>query len=197
MTISEILRPHFGPMYEIISGGFDDYEKLYSGEVKIAHDASCRAHIRNCHMRDRASKYATAHSVDERMFESKGLQGILINQRITILFKKLNDSLRPRNNSTKQIDDYLAQREIAGIPAIVKLVAGYTEDDETGALTGVYVICPSGLQNRWEFHLTVDEAVQVSIPLFEEEEDVEEVDIFTRREPGEVIPIRKDGKDDD
>jgi len=197
MRLSDVMRPHLPAVHGIVTGALEDYERLYVSEAKIAHDASCRAHNINRHMLMRAAKYAVTNPATVKTFESKKLQGIICNQLVAFLFKKLDDELRSRNNLTSHIRDYRNQREIAGIPAAVKLIGGYRENDETGELIGVYVTRPSGYGNRWVMLLTGDDATPVTTPLFEEEEEQQEVEILPRKEPGEVIPFVRGEKGDD
>lgn len=192
MKLSVALPPHFKGFFEIISGCFEDYEQFYSPEAKMAHDRSCRAHNRNAHMRERASRYA-ARTPDVTMFESRGLIGILIKQCIAVLFKKLDDDRNPRNNLTAQMEDYLNQEEIEGIEAPIKLIAGYTENKETGEMAGAYIIRPSGIgHNRWELQLTSEETAPMATELFEEDDEIQEADVTKRREPAIVIPFKVD-----
>jgi hypothetical protein len=189
MKLSAALQPHLKPIYEIISGSFGDYDKFYSPEAKITHDSSCRAHIRNSHMRDRAVKYA-AKTSNVKPFESMGLQGIVIDQYVAIVFKKLDDDRRPRNNLTNQMKGYLRQESLEGIEAPVKLIAGYTES-ETGDMAAAYVTRPSGIrQNKWELLVTDEEAKTVVTPLFEDDIEIEEAEIKGRKESAEIFRLR-------
>jgi len=198
MRVSEILRPHLPALYEIINGAHEDYDKLYPPEAKIAHDTSLKAHIINRHMLARSALYAASNPEYIKSFESQRLQGIICNQLLAVLFKKLDRELRGRNHVSKQILDYLNQREIEQIPAVLKLVAGYRENDETGEIIGIWVTRPQGDSNRWELAISDGEAERKgTIPLFDQEDqDEEEVEITPRKEPGEVIPIKPGAKDD-
>jgi hypothetical protein len=195
MRLSEILKQHSAALYSIISGAHDDYDKLYPPEAKLAHDASCKAHNVQRHMLARASKYAATNPENVKAFECNNLRGIICNQLVAFLFKKLNDELLSRNNETRQIEDYRHQRDIPGIPAVVKLIAGYQENDETGEY-GVYVTRPSGRGNRWEMPLATDSTQPTTTPLFAEEDDLQEAEILPRTEPGKVIPLERGKKDD-
>jgi hypothetical protein len=199
MRVSDVLKPHLTALHEIISGAHDDYENFYPPQAKIVHDASTKAHIINRHMLARASLYAASNPRSVKAFESKRLHGIICSQLLAILFKKLDRELRGRNHVSKQIDDYMNQREIDEIPAVLKLVAGYRENDETGEIIGTWVTRPQGDINRWELILSGDEAEQKgTIPLFDQEEQgEEEVEITPRKQPGEIIPIKRGAKDDD
>lgn len=198
MRVSEVLRPHLRALHEIIAGGHDDYERFYAVEAKLAHDPSAKAHNVNRHMLDRALKYAAANPKLVHPFESQRLRGIIINQLVAIIFKKLDHELRSKNHVSKQIWNYKCQQEIADIPAALKLIAGYRENDETGEIIGIWVTRPSGNLNRWELLVSEGEAKQIgSLPLFgEQEQDDEDVEITPRKQPGEVIPIKRGEKGD-
>jgi hypothetical protein len=201
MLLSELLAPHLKAVRAIIDAADDDYAKHYAAEAKIAHDASCKAHCKQRHMLTRALGYAAANDATVKPFKSKNLQGIIIDQRAALIFKKLDSTRRPSNHVSQQIEDYQHQRDILGIPAPIKLIAGYQEDDETGAVLGIFLVRPSGGTNRWELRLDGEEVTKVgSQPLFPDDDDDEigEADILPRTEPGKVIPIergRKDGED--
>lgn len=199
MRVSQILKPHLAAFYDIVQGAHDDYDRLYPVEAKMAHDASVKAHIINSHMRARATLYAIRNPATVKTFESQRLRGIICNQLVAILFKKLDRELRGSNHVSKQIIDYMNQREIELVPAVLKLVVGYRENDETGEVIGIWVTRPQGDSNRWELLVSDEEATpKGTIPLFDQEEEAdEEVDITPRRQPGEVIPLKRGDKDND
>lgn len=198
MRASQILKPHLPALHEIVQGAHDDYDRLYPAEAKIVHDASLKAHNINEHMRARAIKYAAANPSAVKRFKSRRLQGIICDQAIAIIFKKLDRELRGRNHTSKQIIDYMNQRDISAIPAFLHLVVGYRENEETGHVTGVWVTRPQGDTNRWELMISGAEAVpKGTIPLFDQQDDGdEEVEITPRKQPAEVIPLRREEKDD-
>lgn len=195
MKLSTALQPHLKGIHEIISGCFDDYDKFYSPEAKLAHGPSCKAHNLNEHMRERASRYA-ARTPGVGIFDSQGLRGILINQCIALVFKKLDDERNPRNNITDHMTDYLNQKPIEGLEAQIMLVAGYTENKETGEMAEAYLIRPSGVgHNRWEMLLSAGNTTPVVTELFDQDDEIEEADVTKRREPAKIIPFKEeDGK---
>jgi len=196
MRLSEALQPHFEAANEIVKGALDDYEKLYPPAAKIAHDPSCRAHIKQRHMLTRAFLYAAEHPETVKTFECNGLSGIICDQSFAFIFKKLDNELRSSNNTTDQIMNYRSQEDIPGIPAIYKLIAGYKEHDETGECMGVYVTRPRGYGNNWRIRIDDDAVEPTTTPLFEEQNELEEeVSITPRKAPAEVIEFKR-GQDD-
>lgn len=186
------LRDHFPAIRKIITDGIEDYETHYLPGAKTAHDASCRAHCIQRQMLGRALDYAAANNAAAKEFDSNGLRGILIAE-YAIVFKKLGRKHKATNHDSGQIADYKAQRDIPGIEAICHLIAGYQENEQTGETNGIFLTRPNGkgLPTVLELKETGIKIIGTT-PLFAEDQAVEEVEIFRRKAPGEVIPIKRD-----
>jgi (2Fe-2S) ferredoxin len=170
-----------------------DYDDGYSPAKKVVLNVTpaCVAFIRHCHMIDRATrleaKYATI-----KPFDSDGLKGIVVDGTMAFIFKKLDENLRPQNNETQHIDDYLSQAELVGIDASHHFVAGYTENRMTGELADVFVVYPAGHGQHWSIRLTAGDAASIVSDMFASDESVEESELHARRESAEVIPLKRE-----
>ena len=189
----ELLKRHLPGLHKLVVDGHADYETLYAAEAKLAHDASCRAHCKQRHILTRALDYAAANPGEVKKFESKRLEGIVISS-YAIIFKKVNASLLSANHASDHIEEFRAQKQLEGVDAVRNVIVGYQEDDQTGQVAGVFLIFPNGPKNGQEYQLTGSDYVAEdtnTTPLFNEEHDVKEVEIFTRKGPGEVVPFKR------
>jgi hypothetical protein len=202
-----ILRPYLADIFDIImKGAEEDYRNDYSAKAKATHTASARANNRHCAMMERAALLAAKHPEKIRLFpaELKGLRGIVIDDRLALVFKKQKEAasvftrivgLRSRAILTGQRADYLSQANIPGMEGLCHLEAGYSEDPYTGAIVGAHITCPGRWRNYWQMDLSKSNDALIVTPLFEQQELVEDPAIVTRREPAEILPLRR--KDDE
>ena len=124
----------------------------------------------------------------------------MIEEKACLIFKKFDRALRTRNNMTPHMESFLGQAPLEDIPAMYYFVAGYTENQITGALTGVYVAYPNGHGNNYFFTLSDDGDEGVVEDLFTPEVPPDEPPALKpKSQPGEVVkfPTRKDSKGND
>jgi hypothetical protein len=207
------LRPYFDDLYAaIVSGAQDDYTENYTPKAKAVHDPSIRAQCRNGHMRDRLTLLAAANPRKMRAFKSEGLIGIVIEETISVIAKKLDPDLRTRNNMTPHFERYLNQSKLPGIDGTNNFVIGYTEDPMTGALTGIHMTYPKSKYGRhYEFTLNGAGAASTVIELFgevempdisqvqelhEKEEQVEKPTIANKSAPADILKFEKKDEPD-
>jgi len=199
-----VLAPYMAAIYDVIvKGAEEDYRDDYSPKAKASHTASARANNRHCAMMDRAALLAAKHPGKIRSFNSqelKGLRGIVIEEKVSLVFKKQKEAasiftrivgLRSRAILTGQRQSYLAQANIPGMEGLCHLEAGYSENPYTGAILGAHITCPGPWRNYWQMDLSKSNDAVVVTPLFEQQELVEDPAIVARREPGEVLPLRR------
>jgi len=173
-----------------------DYDEGYSPAKKVVLNVTpaCVAFIRHCHMIDRASRLE-AKFPSIKAFDSDGLKGIVVNGNMAFIFKKLDENLRPQNNETQHIDDYLSQTELVGVDAAHHFVAGYTENRLTGELADVFVVYPAGRGLYWSIKMTGIEATSVVSDMFAADQAVEESELRPRRVSADVIPLKREEDD--
>lgn len=193
----QFFGPYFEALRDVVVGADDDYKNHYTPAAKVVHDPTCRAKNRSCHMIDRANKLAAMRPRKIKSFDSQGLQGIVIEDRAAVIFKKMDGDLRTRNNMTDHIEDYLRQQPIDGIEALHYFVVGYTEDQITGEITGVYMTYPNGRGVYYYFTLSAGAEDGIVEDLFPPEPPSDEPPMLKpKTQPGEVVKFPKK-KDDE
>lgn len=170
----KFFAPYFDDLCEaIVQGAEKDYQSEYSEKARRqVHDASLRAHCRQRHMLDRLALLAAENIKKIQVFESEGLLGVVIENKVALVAKKLDTDLRTRNNMTSHFERYLNQGQLTGIDALHNFVIGYTEDPLSGQLTGVYLVYPKSKYGRYyEFELTGKGGISTVFELFPAQED--------------------------
>jgi len=169
-----ITAPQLKYIWDCIQGGLADYENLeyYGAGARLAHTKSLRAQIRNGHIVHRAKRTVMDRPELGIRFSDKGNRPLFyINERARLSLKKLGQNLRHSNYPTRQAVAFnrqlwpadVMERETAGMvatalwPADVLLpatnvVGGYLLNDAETAFD-VYIICPDGADNEWEWQL--------------------------------------------
>ncbi len=162
---------------EIILAGLSEYAdpQHYSAYARLVHTytPSVRAQIRNSHI-----VYAAYRRAMEQ--PELGIQAVMrgnrrlfyINGVARLSFKKLDANLRHRNYPTRQAlafdaqlwPDNMVTRSVDGIapqtlwseailPDMTNVVGGYLANAAETSFE-IYVICPDGAGNAWEWPLT-------------------------------------------
>jgi hypothetical protein len=152
------LETYFQTIYRCIHGAWEDYQG-YPEATKVTHDQTTRANIVSGHMRERASKQFVD---DVRVKISKRSKGdpsralFVIDDQISIRFKKLDNDLCPKNIQTGMVRQLNGQVDLPEIPSAYHLVAGYTLNSLQTQIDGVYLVCPNNKKLYW--HIEIDES---------------------------------------
>lgn len=190
------LRQHLAGVWGIVKGGWDDYLSMYSEAVRVIHDSTTRANIIHAHQIERASRYAqSVHDV--RLADLSKLKVLVIDGKFAIRFKKFDDELRSANHPTRQVVDFRAQEQLAGLPPTYNLEAGYLLNQLETEIHSIYLVCPNRNGNYWAAELCGESATQTIFDLFEKQQvaidDTEEANVVIRpRRGGVVKPIRRE-----
>lgn len=180
-----------GDAVRLAHADYDDGGYSPAKKVILNGTPACVAFIRHCHMIDRATRLEGKYE-STKPFDSDGLRGIVLDGTMAFIFKKLDENLRPQNNVTQHIDDYLSQADLVGIDASHHFVAGYTENRLTGELADVFVVYPAGHGQHWAIKLTASVATEIVSDMFATDESVEESELRARRESANVIPLKRE-----
>ncbi len=145
---------------ESINEAYDDYYKHISDSSKSICSATTKANFINDHMIFHAREKLNGHP-DIYFFLKNGRTHLLVCGRYELKFKKLNMSRRPSNILTGAVIDYNDQQinhptQLA-FPGMVNkaanLIAGYQQNKLKTGIEAVYIVCPDGSRNRWEWKL--------------------------------------------
>jgi hypothetical protein len=119
----------------------------YPPELLIEHDRRAEASCIYAHMRsDAERRFGDRKGVVQ--INLRGLYVWVIEQAVTIRFKKMDEDGRSRNYPTKQAVDYDRQRELPGLPAPpVNLVVGYLLNPTETEIERIQVARPLGRQS--------------------------------------------------
>lgn len=123
----------------------------------------------------RAARLCSANP-NARLEEIRQLYVLVLEQKIAIRFKKLDEELHSRNQPTQQVKDFRSQLQLDGIEAPHNLEAGYVLDKLEKSIRDVHIVCPNGSGIFWDIELS-DQTVTTKV-----------ADIFERRQPDEKPP---------
>jgi len=84
-----------------------------------------------------------------RIFERNSMKGLVLDERIAIRFKKLDEEGLSRGHYTQQVEEFRSQRELDGIDAAHHLELGYVLNRDETEISEVRIVCPSGRGTAW------------------------------------------------
>lgn len=162
-----ILESYLPFFHECIIGAWKDFCKWSPYSPHLITPRT-RANIMHDFMTARArNKVNGTYGI--RVHESGGLFLLIIEDKINIKFKKLNEDKRPSNIPTQQSLYFMEQMELPGIPFATNLVVGYELNKLQTDISAVSIICPLGIKNDWFFdidgEIPSDEIEVIEIPI--------------------------------
>lgn len=172
-----LLGTYYPRIVEAIYNGFEDYLDLmrYRSERGKMTDYHARTIASLIH--DNIAMSISRQFIDEPAVIAKefnGIYGLLLEGKLLIRFKKLNEDYSTSNIQTRQTISYDNQESIEGFPEIPTfLYCGYVPDETWSSIKNIYLICREGNDNRWIKDLgTID--VQQNSLVFEDAEKIGE-----------------------
>jgi hypothetical protein len=154
-TAHEALKPHFDRLAKCIRGGWNRWCQLRDERSDLAAplNSSTRAGYVNDHIWDEVKKRFKDVS-GTHIVEHKRLKLLVIEDQITLRFKKLDKRLHSKNVQTHQQRALGQQLPIEGIPPLVRLTIGYVLSKLETDIEIIAVTLP--VDNTIEWHLIVD-----------------------------------------
>jgi len=146
---------------ESVNGGFKDYSENVTERSRAICGPSAKASFINDHMIYHARELMGKHP-DVAFIPRNGRTHLVIKQRVEIKLKKLNGSRRATNITTDAVWRYDSQlplpspfqMEFPGfIGSITHLIAGYQTNRLKTGIEAVYIVCPLGKRNKWEWRI--------------------------------------------
>jgi len=161
-----VLEPHIPTIRECVHAGLDDFNVNYDSE-RFRLSARSRASV----IRDLIFFHV------RRLFEGvKGVkilqketfEGLLVEQRILLRIKKLNNKKQASNLPTRQALDFSNQQLCfeGFLPPIACLNLGYIPDKAWVCAEEIVIACPNSMKtNAWYIDITEDKYVEKA-PVF-------------------------------
>jgi len=184
------LAPHIYPLvHQITVPGWRDLMDLYEQAplLQTRVTRTTRAGMVHDFQVDRAAQYA-AKTNGVELVNLTRLMLLIVEGQYAIRWKKLDDGYRSRNIFTGQVESFLRQEQLPGIPLMCNLELGYQLDRSERSISGVFLACPSGrFSNFWQVDLLRSSTYQqVVTPLFPPVEFVDEIEPPIVSREGEV-----------
>ncbi|WP_042301598.1 hypothetical protein [Paraburkholderia kururiensis] len=166
------LDPYLRTLRTLCLDSWQDYQS-YPVDKRAVHDSTTRANIVHSHWVQRAAQYAELTPGWELLNLTR--LHVLVARVGDIVFalrmKKVDGELRSSNVTTQQIEDFRNQEPLEGIPEACHLELGYMLNASATAVSGIYLICPSGKGVLWSVEIKA-ESVETVI-----------ADLYANREP--------------
>jgi hypothetical protein len=146
---------------ESVNGGYKDYSDNVTEKSRAICGPSAKASFINDHMVYHARELMGKHP-DVAFVPRNGRTHLLIKQRVEIKLKKLNSRRRSSNIVTDAVLRYNNQLPLPlpfqmGFPdfidPITHLIAGYQTNRLKTGIEAVYIVCPLGKRNKWEWRI--------------------------------------------
>lgn len=128
----------------------------YSPEATRDHGPRTRAEIRNSHI----VAYAARHASDHPHIQHKKAYGrvlFTVRDKLCVSYKMFDKNLKTRSNPTRQARKFKNQQlplTMEWPPEITTAFCGYRYLDVAQTQFDVYVVCPDGAENRWQYKLS-------------------------------------------
>lgn len=165
-----------GAIAESCVTAYQDWFQEVSDKSKPICSLTTKANFINDHMVHRARVLLEGHP-DINFIRRNGRYHLLIRDMIEIKLKKLNRNRRPSNVLTKAVIKYNSQLplqlplqyELPGVLyPITHLIAGYQANRLKTGVEAVFIVCPEGEHNKWEWRVDFEPqptTVQVPEPM--------------------------------
>lgn len=164
----EILRPHLGPLHDIVVSGWDDWQKSVKAAPALAtvRDSS-RAGVVYDKITERAEAYFDALGIPTNK-KRKFLEVVLADGQLVLRFKKFRSrALGTSGIPTQQRREFMFQQVVLDGMAVTYAVVGYLPDELGVGLDVVAVACSYGSRQVWHIDLAADGVVP-AVPVREE-----------------------------
>lgn len=166
----DVLKPYAQLFYDAIINGFADY-KEHDAEMSHIHDNCTKSNLVRSYVLNKI-KQLVVNNPGLKLKEQKRMIAILVEDKVVVRFKKLNNLFRSTNIPTRQTNEFRSRNlSFQGVRAL-PIDAGWRVDDFYSEILDVNFVCPDGIGNLWRIPLE-DLAVQkrqtAMFPVQEEE----------------------------
>lgn len=169
----DLLKPYAQLFYDAIIGGFDDY-KLNDSSRGHIHNNCVKSNLVRSYVLARIKQTVAQYS-ELKFMEQKRMFAVIVEDKVILRFKKLNNRFRSENIKTKQVAAFRNRNlTFQGLRAL-PVDAGWKVDDFYSEIHDVHFVCPDGKGNLWRIPLYDLSIQKKQIAMF----PVEEQDIIT------------------
>jgi hypothetical protein len=184
------LGPHVDALFKIATAPWDEYHARMPQDLLVTFSTRTRATaIHDLMVRDAIKYAASADRV--RPFERQMMRGMVIDDRIAIRFKKLDEDSYSRGHYTRQVEEYRSQQSLDGIDAAHHLELGYVLNRDETEVAEVRIVYPTGRNNAWWSRIDGADIQPVVIDLLPPDGPEGGGAIITPKGNGVVIPLRR------
>ncbi len=160
-------------LLQSINSAFEDYYSNVSDSSRGICSSTTKANFINDHMIFHARANLDGHPA-VKFLKRNGRVHLLVCDKIEIKLKKLNANRRPSNLPTQAVFEFnnqlssdtnyqLAFKDI--LNPITNLIAGYQLNRLKTGIEAVFMVCPEGKNNKWEWRLDfVEEPAVIPLP---------------------------------
>lgn len=170
----QAMLPYFNSLWEVINGGWEDWNSELSPKVRAVASSRTRASLVNDFMRTRGTRLAE---------EVPNIKAVIRQQMFVLVFsppnfkgsigirlKKLDEDGISKNQPTMQVKEFRDQLTLPDVEADYHLEAGYVVDRLGSALMSIDLVCPSGDDIYWKAEIVPNGVNQNVSNLFTQEE---------------------------
>ena len=177
--VDGLLEKYYPRIITSIEEGFNDYldiirYKSSKGELTDYSPRTIASLIHDSIRMRITREFSEAPEVITRDFN--GIFGLLLEGKLLIRFKKLNEDFTTANIPTLQTKNFDNQESIEGFPKAHDLYCGYVHDGAWSSIRNIYIICREGDMTLWAKDLSnvaveqrklvfMTEQPQIEIPL--------------------------------
>ena len=162
--VQEIINPELAhAIARACIQAFQDWFSEVSDKARAVCCPTTKANFINDHMIHHARTLLGKHP-DVRFCPRNGREHLFVKEVAEIKLKKLNHNRRPSNIPTRAALDYDEQIPLpmvlpyqSELPnvlyPITNLIAGYQANRLKTGVEAVYIVCPEGRKNKWEWRI--------------------------------------------
>ena len=153
-----ILKPHLVDLRACVTTAWARYQADVAPLFELP-DARMRANVVSSLMANEARKrfpWAEFIETDNRF-------NVVLDRRLVVRFKKLNDARLPQNYPTLGALEFELQPELPNMAPFARVTVGYQLDRLQTKIEGVYATCFDGSRRVWEFPLEASSASTASV----------------------------------
>lgn len=147
--VIKLVKPYAEKIYDKIFLGFSDY-LFHDSDVGHIHDKTTKSNVIRSRIINRI-KELILEMPKWRWVVKNRMICIVIEGKIWLRFKKLNNNFRTRNVSTDQVDDFRDQKKLEKTIAskYINVDIGWLLNEFYNEIKDIYIVAPDGDKNMW------------------------------------------------
>jgi len=173
--VEQVLEPLYSPIHSSFHSAFQQLKQATVDSWAIFTTRSRASSFRDYlvhDLTDAFEQYDNIHRIEQR-----GMVLWVIEEKVALRIKKLDDNLVSSNHYTQQSLDFVNQQLLLpGIDEIIALNMGYVPNEIWTKIDGIYITCPLGTRKvLWAIDINDKiDSTQTTTALYVDDEDEEE-----------------------